>query len=158
MDNNTFVPADEPNDNLHLACFSYHSSSSMTLEELFSGYDKLEAITYSSGLTFMSSVLERFRKATVILESDHTISMELSQILAFQTVTLKEEKIRFRLAKSKMSHEKLYILTNTGEKEKHGNLRLRKLLPEGFFNQRELICFIDNEQRWGTSISGQSSR
>ena len=123
---NIVLTSGEPK--LPVARFEFKDSSQKSWEELFDGFDSLEAITYSSGLTFINKVLEKFKTATIILGSDKTISMELNQIMAFQTATLqdlnklynkkhsrvhqmlKEESLHFWIAKSKMSHEKLFIL------------------------------------------------
>lgn len=165
MEKNTYNSFAELQQNkLPVAQFNYVGSSQKTWEEIFDGFDTLEAITYSSGLTFISKVLEKFEKATIILGSDKTISMELSQILAFQTATLqdlnklynkkhsrvhsmlKEESLHFWIAKSKMSHEKLFLLSNS----KNGNTRVifgsANFSFQAFSNsQRELICYCDND-------------
>ena len=80
----------ESQNKLTVAQFNFIGTSQKTWEEIFEGFDTLEAITYSSGLTFINKVLEKFKKATIILGSDKTISMELNQILAFQTATLQD--------------------------------------------------------------------
>lgn len=153
---------------LPVARFQFMESSQKSWEELFDGFDTLEAITYSSGLSFINRVLEKFEKATIILGSDKTISMELNQIMAFQTATLqdlnklynktsnrkhtrvhdmlKAEPLHFWIAKSKMSHEKLYILSNS----ENGNTRVlfgsANFSNQAFSNnQRELICFCEDD-------------
>lgn len=40
-----------------VAKFNFNEASLMSWEELFNGFDKLEAITYSSSLSFMNKVL-----------------------------------------------------------------------------------------------------
>lgn len=156
----------ESQNKLTVAQFNFIGTSQKTWEEIFEGFDTLEAITYSSGLTFINKVLEKFKKATIILGSDKTISMELNQILAFQTATLqdlnklynkkhscvhkmlKDESLHFWIAKSKMSHEKLYLLSNS----ETGNTRIIFGSPnfslQAFSNiQREIICYSDNDER-----------
>lgn len=150
---------------LPVAQFKFVDSFQKNWEELFEGFDSLEAITYSSGLTFINKVLEKFKTATIILGSDKTISMELNQILAFQTATIqdlnklynkkhsrvhqmiKEETLHFWIAKSKMSHEKLYILKNS----ENGNTRIifgsANFSYNAFSNtQRELISYTENDK------------
>lgn len=163
MENETIVlTSGEPK--LPVARFEFKESSQKSWEELFDGFDSLEAITYSSGLTFINKVLEKFKTATIILGSDKTISMELNQIMAFQTATLqdlnklynkkhsrvhqmlKEESLHFWIAKSKMSHEKLFILKNS----ETGNTRIifgsANFSYNAFSNtQRELISYTEND-------------
>ena len=159
---NIVLTSGEPK--LPVARFEFKDSSQKSWEELFDGFDSLEAITYSSGLTFINKVLEKFKTATIILGSDKTISMELNQIMAFQTATLqdlnklynkkhsrvhqmlKEESLHFWIAKSKMSHEKLFILKNS----ENGNTRIifgsANFSYNAFSNtQRELISYTEND-------------
>lgn len=162
--NNSFTELQQ--NKLPVAQFNYVGSSQKTWEEIFDGFDTLEAITYSSGLTFINKVLEKFEKATIILGSDKTISMELSQILAFQTATLqdlnklynkkhsrvhsmlKEESLHFWVAKSKMSHEKLFLLSNSNTGDTRVIFGSANFSFQAFSNlQRELICYCDNDEK-----------
>lgn len=174
MEKTIISTCEELQHKLPVALFSFKEASEKTWEELFDGYDTLEAITYSSGLSFINNVLEKFRKATIILGSDKTISMELNQIIAFQTATLqdlnklynkkhsrlhemlKEESLHFWIAKSKMSHEKLYLLTNS----ENGNTRVifgsANFSYQAFSNnQRELICYTENDKSSYSYFKGQ---
>lgn len=149
---------------LPVARFEFKESSQKSWEELFDGFDSLEAITYSSGLTFINKVLEKFKTATIILGSDKTISMELNQIMAFQTATLKdlnklynkkhsrvhqmlkEESLHFWIAKSKMSHEKLFILKNSETGITRIIFGSANFSYNAFSNaQRELISYTEND-------------
>lgn len=61
---------------------------------------------------------------------------------------LQSGNLRFWLAKSKMSHEKLYLLSNSN----NGNTRVifgsANLSNQAFSqNQRELICYCDNDEK-----------
>lgn len=44
----------------------YVGSETVTWEELFDGYDSLKAITFSSGVSFVCRLVERFEKAEII--------------------------------------------------------------------------------------------
>lgn len=160
-----FSSLDEPEVTLPVARFGFQEASMKSWEELFDGFNTLEAITFSSGLTFMNDVLKKFDNATIILGSDKTISMELSEIIAFQTATLqdlnklynkrqsrihdmmKKESLHFWIAKTKMSHEKLYILTNTETGATRVIFGSANFSRQAFTaNQRELICYMDNDE------------
>lgn len=74
-----------------------------------------------------------------------------------KTISTCEESLHFWLAKSKMSHEKLYLLTNF----ENGNTRVifgsANFSYQAFSNnQRELICYTENDKRSYSYFKGGS--
>ena len=131
--------------------------------ELFSGYDSLHAITYSSGIGFVCQLLGFFRQAEIIFGCDEVISYSLQEVMAFQTKTLERMRdtagkmkldlisriedgsLRFYVARSILSHEKLYLLS-----AKDGRKRVITGSANMSFSafgggQRENICYIDGD-------------
>ena len=51
---------------LDVAKLDYLSSESMTWQELFGGFDRMRAITYSSGIGFVYQLIEMFKDVEVI--------------------------------------------------------------------------------------------
>lgn len=100
----------------------------MAWKELFSGYNKLWAITYSSGINFVYSLLDMFDEAEVIFGFEKVISPSLHDIIAYQNKVIERmrnkmgkkkerlldkidsEAVRFYVAHEKLSHEKIYLL------------------------------------------------
>lgn len=131
--------------------------------ELFSGYDSLHAITYSSGIGFVCQLLGLFQQAEIIFGCDEVISYSLQEVMAFQTKTLErmretagkmkldlisrieEGSLRFYVARSILSHEKLYLLS-----AKDGRKRVITGSANMSFSafgggQRENICYLDGD-------------
>ena len=131
--------------------------------ELFSGYDSLHAITYSSGVGFVCQLLDLFQQAEIIFGCDEVISYSLQEVMAFQSKTLERMRdtagkmkldlisriedgsLRFYVARSILSHEKLYLLS-----AKDGRKRVITGSANMSFSafgggQRENICYIDGD-------------
>ena len=51
----------------------------MSWKDLFSGFDELHAITYSSGINFVYQLLGMFKKAEIIFGCDEVISYSLQE-------------------------------------------------------------------------------
>ncbi len=95
-------------------------------KQLFSGYDELYAITFSSGVNFLSKVLDRFRYAEVIFGCEGVMNEELATIMSVEIECIRQlvksknaRKIADRLhdktlnmyvSRAIRSHEKIYIL------------------------------------------------
>lgn len=52
---------------LDVAKLDYLASESMTWRELFGGFDRMRAITYSSGIGFVYQLIEMFKDVEVIV-------------------------------------------------------------------------------------------
>lgn len=106
----------------------YEGSELLTWRDMFSGFDSLYAITFSSGINFVGELLDMFSYSEIIFGCEDVISMGLKEIIAYQDTLI--EKIRsekngikekmvtriqngtahFFVADKKMSHEKIYLL------------------------------------------------
>ena len=113
---------------LDVVRMDFIEAESLTWQELFDGFDTLHAITYSSGIGFVYQLLERFEEAEIIFGCDEVISYSLQEIMAYQCKTIERLKdtaskmklnlvsqinagtLRFYVAKSVLSHEKIYSL------------------------------------------------
>jgi hypothetical protein len=113
---------------LNISRIQYLDSIRQSWRELFSGFDSLKAITYSSSIRFMHTVIDLFDDVEIIFGNEMMIGRALHEIIAYQDITLKnireyvlsdgaallkridEGTLRLFVAKEQLSHEKLYIL------------------------------------------------
>ena len=143
---------------------SFDHAESMTWQELFSGFDCLYAITFSSGIGFMYQLLDMFDQAQIIFGCENIISYSLQEVLAFQNKVIermrkesssKKEKllsriedqsVHFYVARAKLSHEKIYLLSSK-EGRKRVIIGSANMSYNAFSGaQRENICFMDDEK------------
>lgn len=132
--------------------------------ELFYGFDKLYAITYSSGISFVCELLNMFTYSEIIFGYDEVMSFSMQEIMAYQLKTI--ERIRDNMSKTKVdliskidngnlkmyvarkiiSHEKIYLLeANDGRKRTIlGSANMSQSAFAGL--QRENICYIDGDK------------
>lgn len=152
------------NTNLAIVELAFNSVKSMTWEELFSGFDKLRAITFSSSVDFMSELIESFSDAEIIFGNEGVLSFRLEEIISFQKETIeliredfsnKHQKMIDRIdtgslhlyvANKQLSHEKIYLLESFSGKKRvvFGSANLSWQAFSG--TQRENICYIDDEE------------
>ena len=104
-------------------------------QDLFSGFDTLRAITFSSGINFIYKLLDMFDKAEIIFGCEHIMSYSLQEIIAYQdrlidrireNISASKQnllsridcgEINFYVSREKISHEKIYLLSsNDGKK------------------------------------------
>ena len=101
-------------------------AKSRSWQDLFSGYQTLHAITYSSGLRFIEELLSMFDNAEIIFGAEHVMSYSLQDVLAFQTVVIDElreaKKYKTLVDRIQTGTLKLYV---SREKVSH------KVLPPG---------------------------
>jgi len=148
---------------LDIVKMDFAGAQTLTWQELFSGYDTLHAITYSSGIGFVYQLLERFENAEIIFGCDEVISYSLQEIMAYQCKTIErmretaskmkidlisridEGSLRFFVARSALSHEKIYLLSakNGGKRVVMGSANLSFSAFGG--GQRENICYLDGD-------------
>ena len=62
------------NNGLEVVKMSYCGAETMSWQELFSGYDSLHAITFSSGVNFVYKLLDMFETAEIIFGCEHVLS------------------------------------------------------------------------------------
>lgn len=151
---------------LDVVQMDFLEAQTMSWEELFSGFDCLHAITYSSGIGFVYNLLQKFEKAEIIFGFDGVISYSLQEVMAFQTKLIelirdKESKaklglisrvedgtVRFYVAHSMLSHEKIYLLSASDGRRRviMGSANMSSSAFGG--KQRENICYVDGDRAY----------
>ena len=132
----------------------------MNWEDLFQGFDELYAITYSSGIDFVSRVLTNFKYAEIIFGCEAVLEDNVAMVMSVQFSQLKfiskhksanmlakrleEETLKLLVSREIKSHEKIYIL-----KADDGRVRVitgSANLSYSAFNsiQRENITYMDD--------------
>lgn len=116
------------NGKLTVTQLAFVEGTEMTWKELFSGFDSLYAITYSSGLGFVTELVNLFENAEIIFGCEQVMSYTLSEIMAFQAKLMEKirsgkksaallerignKTLRLFVARQKTSHEKIYLLSS----------------------------------------------
>ena len=81
-----FEIVDSPNSKsgikLDVVKLSFEHAESMTWQELFSGFEHLYAITFSSGINFLYKALSMFDSAQVIFGCEEILSYSMQEIMA----------------------------------------------------------------------------
>lgn len=129
-------------------------------EDLFSGFDEMYAITYSSGIDFISRVLPNFKNAEIIFGCEAVLDDSVAMVMSVQLSQLKfvtkhksadmlaqrldNETLKLYVSRAIKSHEKIYLL-----KSYDGRVRAitgSANLSYSAFNgiQRENITYMDN--------------
>lgn len=132
--------------------------------DLFSGFDELFAITYSSSTGFICQLVDMFKYSEIIFGNEDVMSYSLQEVMAFQLKTIEKlrddlsktkvnlikmvetEALRLFVAKKKLSHEKIYLLrSHDGRKRTvFGSANLSHSAFSGY--QRENIGYIDGDR------------
>ena len=148
---------------LDIVKMEFSGAESLSWQELFSGYDSLHAITYSSGISFVYRLLDLFAEAEIIFGCDEVISYSLQEIMAYQYKTIERmretasrmkldlisrieaETLRFYVARSVLSHEKIYLLSAKDGRKRviMGSANLSFSAFGG--KQRENICYLNGD-------------
>lgn len=162
MDNQEHSPSGK----IDVVKLEYISAESTTWQELFEGYNELHAITFSSGINFVYTLLEMFEKAEVIFGNEAVISYTIQEIMAYQSKVMEQirdlagekkanlldriddESVRLYVARKKLSHEKIYLLkANDGRKRViTGSANLSYNAFTGV--QRENIICVDGDDAY----------
>lgn len=130
-------------------------------EDLFDGFDRLYAITFSSGIEFVNKVINKFSYAEVVFGCEKIIANDIAAIMSVQIDSVQ------RLAKSKSagnlanrlnggslqlyvsrdtkSHEKIFILESADHKHVRVITGSANMSASAFYGiQREnIVCFDD---------------
>lgn len=150
-------------DRLDVVKMDYIAGERLTWPELFSGFDTLHAITYSSGLHFVHQLLSHFQQAEVIFGFEGVMDCSLQSVMAYQSKLI--EKLRsgsgktyealvsriedgslhLYVARSVLSHEKIYLLSASDGRKRviMGSANMSAAAFEG--KQRENICYLDSD-------------
>lgn len=131
--------------------------------ELFSGFDTLYAVTYSSGIGFIYQLLGLFEQAEIVFGYDEILSYSLQEIMAYQCKMLERMRetagkmkldlisrieqgsLHFFVAHSVLSHEKIYLLSAKDGRKRviMGSANMSFSAFQG--RQRENICYMDSD-------------
>lgn len=134
--------------------------------ELFSGFDTLHAITYSSGINFAYQLIELFQEAEIIFGCEDVLSFSLQEVMAYQCKLLErmrdkagkmksdllgridEGSLRFLVAHTTLSHEKIYLLAAEDGRKRviMGSANMSFHAFGG--QQRENISYIDGDRAY----------
>lgn len=148
---------------LEVVKLDYLHSELLTWKELFSGFDKIYAITFSSGLGFVSELLDLFSYAEIIFGCENVMSFGIKEIMAYQDTLIdriREDKhgikdkmidriiagtAHFYVAEKVVSHEKIYLLEGNDGKKRvvMGSANMSYNAFGG--KQRENISYIDGD-------------
>lgn len=144
----------------------FSGAQTLSWPSLFSGFDTLHAITYSSGIGFVYELLALFEQAEVIFGCDEVISYSLQEVMAYQCKMVERMRetagkmkvnlvsridngtLRFFVAHTVLSHEKIYLLSAKDGRKRviMGSANMSFAAFNG--HQRENICYIDGEEAY----------
>ena len=156
---------------LDVVKMEYLECESLTWQELFSGFDTLHAITYSSGIGFVYQLLDMFANAEIIFGCDEVISYSLQEVMAYQNKLIErmkttagkmkldlisriqDESLHFYVARTMLSHEKIYLLSAEDGRKRviMGSANMSFSAFTG--KQRENICYIDGDKAYDWYMS-----
>lgn len=137
-------------------------ASTTTWQELFRGYNKLYAITYSSGIGFVNELLKLFDYSEIIFGFDGVMSYDVKEVIAYQQATIEriiesssksktdlitlidKNKLRMYISRAKLSHEKLYLLEADDGRKRVITGSANMSYPAFSGVQRENIIYLDN--------------
>ncbi len=148
---------------LDVVRMEFAGAETCTWQELFSGFDTLHAITYSSGIDFVYQLIDLFEDAEILFGCDEVISYSLQEVMAYQCKMVERMRstaskmkldlvsridngtLRFFVAHSILSHEKLYLLSAKDGRKRviMGSANLSRSAFGGY--QRENICYLDGD-------------
>ena len=151
---------------LDVVRMEFSGAETLSWQELFSGFDTLHAITYSSGISFVYRLLDLFEEAEIIFGCDEVISYSLQEVMAYQCKTIERLRetankmkldlvsriengvLRFYVARDTLSHEKLYLLSARDGRKRviMGSANMSFSAFGG--RQRENICYIDGDRAY----------
>ncbi len=151
---------------LDVVRLEFSGAETTSWQELFSGFDTLHAITYSSGIGFVYQLLDLFQNAEILFGCDEVISYSLQEVMAYQCKTIERMRetagkmkldlvsrieagtLRFYVARTVLSHEKIYLLSAEDGRKRvvMGSANLSFSAFGG--RQRENICYLDGERAY----------
>lgn len=129
--------------------------------DLFSGYDELYAVTFSSSIDFVNKVIKKFRHATIIYGCEGVMSSDTAAVIAMQATAVKEivkhktavsmakrmedGSLELYVSRDTKSHEKIFILKGEGKARViTGSANMSASAFCGL--QREnIVCFDDQD-------------
>ena len=143
----------------------YGGAESLYWQDLFAGFQSLHAITFSSGIGFVSEMVSLFDTAEIIFGCERVMTYSLQEIMAYQMALIEriqnlsgtKEKLVSRIrnhtlcllvAREQISHEKIYLLAAEDGRKRviMGSANMSQNAFGG--RQRENICYIDGEDAY----------
>ena len=151
---------------LDVVKMEFIEAETLSWKELFSGFDTLHAITYSSGIGFVYQLLEQFKTAEIVFGCDEVISYSLQEVMAYQckliermrdraskmkldlVARIEDQSLHFYVARTMLSHEKIYLLAAEDSRKRviMGSANMSFTAFTG--KQRENICYIDGDRAY----------
>lgn len=146
---------------LDVVKLKYESCESLTWQDLFSGFDDLYAITYSSGIGFVCKLLDHFEQAEIIFGCEDVMDYSMQSIMAYQCKLIERMRngaykklsdrvgngtLHLYVARDVLSHEKIYLLSAKDGRKRvvMGSANMSASAFEG--RQRENICYMDGDE------------
>lgn len=146
---------------LDVVKLKYESCESLTWQDLFSGFDDLYAITYSSGISFVCKLLDHFEQAEIIFGCEDVMDYSMQSIMAYQCKLIERMRngaykklsdrvenrtLHLYVARDVLSHEKIYLLSAKDGRKRvvMGSANMSASAFEG--RQRENICYMDGDE------------
>lgn len=167
QDNNIESEVEKASRNkLDVVRLSFEEAESMAWQDLFSNFDTLHAITYSSGIDFVCKLLAYFSSAEIIFGCDDVLSYDLQEVMAYQYKTLERlnasaskakvdlltrienDSLHLFVARTVLSHEKIYLLSASDGRKRviMGSANMSYSAFGGL--QRENISYIDGDKAY----------
>lgn len=130
-------------------------------EELFDGFDRLYAITFSSGIEFVNKVINKFSYAEVVFGCEKIIANDIAAIMSVQIDSvqrlaksksagnlanrLDDGSLQLYVSRDTKSHEKIFILESADHKRVQVITGSANMSASAFCGiQREnIVCFDD---------------
>ena len=151
---------------LDVVRMEFIEAETLRWQDLFSGFDTLRAITYSSAIGFVYQLADMFEDVEVIFGSEDVLSYSLQEIMAFQCKMIdrmretaskmkvdlisrvENNTLHFFIAREKLSHEKIYLLSSSDGRKRvvMGSANMSFAAFGG--KQRENICYIDGSSAY----------
>ena len=165
-------PIRKSSSRLDVAKMEFLGAETMTWKELFSGFDRLYAITFSSGVSFVYQLVEMFKQSEVIFGCENVMSYSMNEVMAYQQKLIDSMKenagkikfdliskiedgtLRFYVARKKLSHEKIYLLEAEDGRKRVITGSANMSFQAFCGMQRENIIYIDGNEAfdWYYSI------
>lgn len=155
---------DQPREHgLDVVKMDFVQAETLCWQQLFSGFDTLYAVTYSSGIGFICQLLQMFETAEIVFGCEDVIAYSLQEVMAYQCKTIErlresanrqkldlvsritDGSLHFYVARDVLSHEKIYLLSAKDGRRRvvMGSANMSFAAFGG--RQRENISYIDGE-------------
>ena len=151
---------------LDVVRMEFVEADTLRWQDLFSGFDTLRAITYSSAIGFVYQLADMFEDVEVIFGCEDVLSYSLQEIMAYQCKLVdrmretaskmkvdlmsrvEDNTLHFFVAREKLSHEKIYLLSASDGRKRvvMGSANMSYATFGG--RQRENICYIDGSSAY----------